>query len=59
MSFTVDRNGKVIDIKVVEKDNDASAKGAVMIASGMPEWTPGKQRGKAVRVKYLLPVEFK
>ena len=26
---------------------------------GMEDWTPGKQRGKAVRVKYLLPVEFK
>ena len=57
--FTVNANGKVTDIKIVEKDNDAAAKGAVMIASEMPDWTPGKQRGKAVPVKYLLPVEFK
>ena len=59
VSFTVNEKGKVSDIKVVEKDNDGAAKGAVVIASEMPDWTPGKQRGKAVPVKYLLPVEFK
>ena len=57
--FTVNAKGIVSDIKIVEKDNDAAGKGAVMIASEMPDWTPGKQRGKAVPVKYLLPVEFK
>lgn len=59
VAFTVNAKGKVSDIKVVEQDNDAAAKGAHAIASSMPEWTPGKQRGKAVPVKYLLPVEFK
>ncbi len=59
VAFTVNNKGKVTDIKVVEKDNDGAAKGAVMIASAMPEWTPGKQRGKSVPVKFLLPVEFK
>ena len=57
--FTVNTKGKVSDIKIVEQDNDGAAKGAYAIANGMPEWTPGKQRGKAVPVKYLLPVEFK
>ena len=57
--FTVDAKGKVTDIKVVEKDNDAAAKGAYMIANEMPDWTPGKQRGKPVPVKYMMPVEFK
>ncbi|WP_167610935.1 M56 family metallopeptidase [Maribellus sediminis] len=59
VAFTVDAEGKVSDIKVVEQDNDGAAKGAYVIANSMPEWTPGKQRGKAVSVKYLLPVEFK
>jgi hypothetical protein len=59
IAFTVNAKGKVSDIKIVEKDNDAAGKGGVMIASEMPDWTPGKQRGKAVPVKYLLPVEFK
>jgi len=57
--FTVNSKGKVTDIKIIEKDNDDVAKGAVMLASEMPDWTPGKQRGKAVPVKYILPVEFK
>ena len=59
VSFTVNAKGKVTDIKVVEKDNDDAAKGAVILASEMPDWKPGTQRGKAVSVKYLLPVEFK
>ena len=57
--FTVNPKGKVTDIKVVEKDNDEVAKGAYAIANEMEDWTPGKQRGKAVPVKYMLPVEFK
>lgn len=57
--FTVNTKGNVTDIKIIEKDNDGVAKGAVIIVSGMKDWTPGKQRGKAVPVKYLLPVEFK
>ena len=59
VAFTVNAAGKVTDIKVVEKDNDAAAKGAVAIASNMPEWKPGKQRGKPVPVKYMIPIEFK
>lgn len=57
--FTINAKGKVSDIKVVEQDNDGAAEGAVALVSGMPDWKPGKQRGKAVPVKYLLPVEFK
>ena len=59
VAFTVDAKGKVSDVKIVEKDNDAAGKAAVMLVSEMPDWKPGKQRGKAVPVKYLLPVEFK
>ncbi|MEE4284535.1 MAG: energy transducer TonB, partial [Mariniphaga sp.] len=58
VAFTVDTNGKVTDIKVVEKDNEGVAKGAIQIVSEMPVWTPGKQRGKSVPVKYLLPLAF-
>jgi beta-lactamase regulating signal transducer with metallopeptidase domain len=59
VAFTVNGKGKVTDIKVVEQDNDGVAKGVVIIASEMQDWSPGKQRGKPVSVKYLLPVEFK
>ena len=59
VAFTVDAKGKVTEIKVVERDNDDAAKGAYIIAEGMEDWKSGKQRGKPVSVKYLLPVEFK
>ena len=59
VQFTVNAKGKISDIKIVEQDNDGAAKGAYMLANEMPDWKPGKQRGKAVPVKYLLPVEFK
>ena len=58
VAFTVNGKGKVTDIKIVEQDNDGVGKGAVSIVSGMEDWYPGKQRGKSVPVKYLLPVEF-
>ncbi|WP_303925048.1 M56 family metallopeptidase [Draconibacterium sediminis] len=57
--FTVNAKGEVSNIKIVEKDNDAAAKGAYAIASQLEDWKPGKQRGKAVPVKFMLPVEFK
>jgi TonB family protein len=58
VAFTINAKGKVTDIKIVEKDNEGTGNGAYEIVKGMQDWTPGKQRGKAVPVKYLLPVEF-
>jgi protein TonB len=34
-------------------------KEAIRVISSMPKWKPGKQRGKAVRVKYTVPVVFR
>ena len=59
VDFTVTGKGKISNINIVEQENDGVGKGAVSIVSGMEDWEPGKQRGKAVSVKYLLPVEFK
>ncbi|MCF6358553.1 MAG: M56 family metallopeptidase [Draconibacterium sp.] len=59
VSFTVNQEGKVTDIIVVEKDNDDVAKGAYKIVDGMEDWKPGSQRGKKVPVKFQIPVEFK
>ena len=32
---------------------------ALRVVRGMPNWTPGMQRGKPVRVKYNLPIRYK
>jgi TonB family protein len=58
VGFTVSATGKVTDIKIVEQDNEDAGWAAAAIATNMKDWTPGKQRGKAVPVKMTLPVEF-
>ncbi|MBK6283412.1 MAG: carboxypeptidase-like regulatory domain-containing protein [Draconibacterium sp.] len=56
--FTISETGKVTNISVSEWNNQKVLKAAATIASQMPDWTPGKQHGKSVPVKYLMPVEF-
>ena len=56
--FTVSETGKVTNTSVIEWDNLKVVKGAATIASQMPDWKPGSQRGKPVPVNYILPIEF-
>jgi TonB family protein len=58
LGFTVDANGKVTNIKVLESDNLSVASAAVDLAKGMKDWKPGAQRGIAVPVNFSLPVTF-
>ncbi len=58
MGFTVDENGSVTNIRVIEEDNDAAAKAARVILVEMKNWKPGKQRGKAVPVDFEIPIDF-
>ena len=58
VQFTIGSDGGVRDVKVrrgVDPDID---KEAVRVVSSMPKWTPGKQDGKPVAVKYTLPILF-
>jgi TonB family protein len=58
--FVIEKDGKVTDIQVVRSSGDASLdKEAIRVINSMPKWTPGKQRGKTVRVKYTIPVNFR
>ena len=58
--FGVEKDGKVSDIQVVRSSGEASLdKEAQRVIGSMPKWKPGKQRGKPVRVKYTLPVNFR
>ena len=59
VSFVVERDGSVSNV-IVERGVDPSLdKEAVRVTSAMPNWNPGKQNGKVVRVKYNLPITFK
>jgi protein TonB len=58
--FVVEKDGRVADIKVVRSSGDASLdKEAVRVIGIMPRWKPGKQRGRPVRVKYTIPINFR
>lgn len=57
-SFTVDKDGSITDAKIVRSQGEAFDNEALRVINGMPKWIPGTQNGKAVRVKYILPVTF-
>lgn len=58
--FVVNKDGSIVDVEVVRTGGDASLdKEAVRVIKSMPKWHPGQQRGKPVRVKYTVPVNFK
>lgn len=57
--FVVNRDGSIVDIEVVRSVDRSLDAEAIRVISGMPKWSPGKQRGKTVRVKYTLPVNFR
>lgn len=56
--FVVERDGSITDVKVVRSVDPSLDKEAVRVIKAMPKWTPGKQNGSAVRVKFTLPVTF-
>lgn len=57
--FVVNRDGSIVDIEVVRSVDKSLDAEAIRVISKMPKWSPGKQRGKSVRVKYTLPVNFR
>ncbi len=59
VGFIVRKDGSISDIQVMRGVDPALDKEAVRVVGSMPKWQPGKQRGVAVSVKYILPVSFK
>ena len=59
LQFVVDETGKVTDPKILRGVDPALDLEAIRLVEAMPQWTPGKQDGKAVAVKYTVPVSFK
>ena len=57
-TFTVDKDGSITDAKIVRSQGEAFDNEALRVINGMPKWIPGTQNGKAVRVKYTLPITF-
>jgi len=58
VSFIIEKNGEVSNIKVMRGIGGGCDEEAVRVVKGMPNWIPGTQRGKPVRVQFNLPVRF-
>ena len=58
VSFTIDKDGSVTDIKPINDVDDRLAANAVEVVEKMPAWTPGKQNGEIVKVQYNLPIKY-
>ena len=59
VSFIVEPDGSVSNAKLVRSVDANLDQEALRVVSEMPNWTPGKQGGNAVRVRYSLPIAFK
>lgn len=59
IQFVVEKDGSITDAKIARDIGAQCADEAMRIVNSMPNWNPGKQRGRPVRVQFNLPVRFK
>ena len=59
VSFIVEKDGRVSNVRLLRSVQPLLDKEAVRVVKSMPKWSPGKQNGKPVRVRFNLPVMFK
>ena len=59
VSFVVEKNGSISDVKVVKGIGNGCDEEAVRVIKAMPKWKPGMQNGKKVRVSFAIPISFK
>ncbi len=58
VTFVVERDGSLTDVKILRDIGSGCGDEAIRVVKSMPKWTPAKQRGKAVRQQFNLPVAF-
>lgn len=59
VQFVVGKNGSISNVKVLRSVDPSLDREAVRVVSSMPNWTPGKQNGASVNVRFTLPVTFR
>ena len=59
VSFIVDKLGSVTNVKIVRGVDENLDAEAIRVIKSLPKYKPGKQRGKAVRVMFTIPINFK
>ena len=58
VQFFVNKDGSISNVKVLRGVDPALDAEAIRLVNSMPKWKPGMQKGKAVTVKYTVPVLF-
>lgn len=59
VQFVVETDGSVTDVHVAKQVFPSLDAEAIRVVQAMPKWTPGKDKGRVVRVKYNLPIVFR
>lgn len=59
VQFTIDKDGKVTDVKVTKGVDDELDAEALRVVEASPKWKPGKVAGRKVRASIVVPVEFR
>ena len=59
MEFVVEKDGTVGGVKILTSPDRSLSEAAAKTVLSSPKWTPGKQRGILVRVKFTIPIDFK
>lgn len=58
IQFVIEKDGSITDITVLKGIGFGADEEAVRIVGSAPKWSPGKQRGKPVRLRMILPITF-
>jgi len=58
VTFVVEVDGSVSDVKVLRGIGGGCDEEAIRVVRSMPKWSPGKQRGRPVRVQFNMPIKF-
>ena len=59
IQIVIDKDGKIHDPKIVRGISPELNAEAIRVISNMPQWIPGKQKGKNVATRFTLPVRFR
>jgi len=59
VEFVVDKDGSITDVKAIKGIGAGCDEEATRVIQNAPKWNPGKQRGRPVKVRMILPITFK
>jgi len=59
VSFIVSKTGQISDVKILRGIMTECDREAIRVIQMMPAWKPGKQNGRAVNVRFILPLKFR